>query len=100
MQQSTRKKALNSVIFIQLPWPGESEGSFRFSSQTNCPPAYTTQGGSLFTLSFFTAESREAPIPAILQILIFIVVGLIRPRTDPESTVSVADALSTRPLIG
>ena len=31
---------------------------------------------------------------------IFIVFGLTRPVIEPESTASVADALSTRPLIG
>ena len=34
-----------------------------------------------------------------LQISIFIVFGLTRPGTEPWSTVSVADALSTLPLI-
>ena len=32
--------------------------------------------------------------------LIFIVIGLTQPGSEPWSTVLVADALSTRPLIG
>ena len=32
--------------------------------------------------------------------LIFIVIGLAEPGIEPESTPPVADALSTRPLIG
>ena len=38
------------ILFTKLPWPGDSEGTFRSSSQAApCPPVYTHGGG--FTLS-------------------------------------------------
>ena len=32
------------ILFTKLPWPGDSEGTFRSSSQAAiCPPVYHTQ---------------------------------------------------------
>ena len=42
--------------------------------------------------------SRISSKKAVISV--FVVVGLIRPEICPESTVSVADALFPRPLIG
>ena len=34
----------NYILFTKLPWPGESEGTFRSSSQAaTCPPVYHTR---------------------------------------------------------
>ena len=34
----------NCILFTKLPWPGDGEGTFRFSSQAaTCPPVYHTQ---------------------------------------------------------
>ena len=69
--------------------------TFRYFSQAaTCPPVYHTRR-RLHTVPLI-AESQAGK----LWIPIFIVFGLTRPGIEPESTVSVADALSTRPLIG
>ena len=85
----------NYILFTKLPWPGDSEGTFRSSSQAaTCPSVYHTRW-RLHTVPF-NAERQAGE----LWIPIFIVFGLTRPGIEPESTASVADALSTRPLIG
>ena len=85
----------NYILFTKLPWPGDSEGNFRSSSQAaTCPPVYHTRR-RLHTVPF-NAERQAGK----LWIPIFIVFGLTRPGIEPESTASVADVLSTRPLIG
>ena len=85
----------NYTLFTKLHWPGDSEGTFRSSSQTaTCPPVYHTRW-RLHNLRLI-AERQAGK----LLIPIFIVFGLTRLETEPKSTVSVADALSTRPLIG
>ena len=85
----------NYILFTKLPWPGDSERTFRSSSQAaTCPPVYHTRR-RLHTVPLI-AERQAGK----LWIPIFIVFGLTRPGIEPESTVSVADALSTRPLIG
>ena len=34
----------NYIVFTKLPWPGDSEGTFRSSSQAaTCPPVYHTR---------------------------------------------------------
>ena len=34
----------NNILFNKLPWPGDSEGTFRSSSQAaTCPPVYHTR---------------------------------------------------------
>ena len=83
-----------TFYFTKLPWPGNSERTFRSSSQAaTCPPVYHTRR-RLHTVPLI-AERQAGK----LWIPIFIVFGLTRPGIEPESTVSVADALSTRPLI-
>ena len=85
----------NYILFTKLPWPGDSEGTFRSSSQAaTCPPVYHTRR-RLHTVPLI-AERQAGK----LWIPLFIVFGLTRPGIEPESTASVADALSTRPLIG
>ena len=81
----------NYILFTKLPWPGDSEGTFRSLSQAaTCPPVYHTRR-RLHTVPF-NAERQAGK----LWIPIFIVFGLTRPGIEPESTASVADALSTR----
>ena len=85
----------NYIVFTKLPWPGDSEGTFRSSSQgAFCPPVYHTRR-RLHTVPLIA--ERQA---GMLGIPIFKVFGLTRPGIEPESTATVADALSTRPLIG
>ena len=50
----------NYNLFTKLPWPGDSEGTFRSSSQTaTCPPGHHTRR-RLHTLSFYCwTSSRE-----------------------------------------
>ena len=85
----------NYILFTKLPWPGDSEVTFRSSSQAAaCPPVYHTRW-RLHTVPLI-AERQAGK----LWIPIFIVFGLTRPGIEPESAASVADALSTRPLIG
>ena len=85
----------NYISFTKLSWPGDSEGTFRSSSQVaTCPPVYHTRW-RLHTVPC-NAERQAGK----LWKPIFIVFGLIRPGIRPESTVSVADAPFTRPLFG
>ena len=85
----------NHILFTKLPWPRDSEGTFRSSSQAaTCPPVYHTQW-RLHTVPLI-AERQAGK----LWIPIFIVFGLTGPGIEPKSTDSVADALSTRPPIG
>ena len=65
-----------------------------FSQAATCPPVYHTWW-RLHTVPLI-AERQTGK----LRIPIFIVFGLTRPGIEPKSTVSVADAQSTRPLIG
>ena len=83
----------NYILFTKLPWPGDSEGTFRSSSQaTTCPPVYHTRR-RLHTIPLI-AERQAGK----LRIPTFIIFGLTRPGIEPEFTASVADALSTRPF--
>ena len=83
------------ILFTKLPCSGDSEDTFRSSSQAaTCPPVYHTWW-RLYTVPLI-AERQAGK----LRIPIFIVFGLTRPEIESVSTVSVADALSTRPLIG
>ena len=73
----------------KLPWPGDREGTFWSSSQAaTCPPVYHT----VRLIAERQARKLRKPI--------FIVFSLTQQGMEPEPTVSVADALSTRPLIG
>ena len=122
----------NYISFTKLPWPGDSDRTFRSSSQAaTCPPVYHTRR-RLHTVPLiaerqawpgdsertFRSSSQAATCPPVyhtrwrlhtvpliaerqagkLWIPIFIVFGLTRPAIETESTASVADALSTRPL--
>ena len=85
----------NYILFTKLPWPGDSEGTFWSSSQAaTCSSVYHTRW-KLHTVPLI-AERQAGK----LWIPMFIVFGLTRPGIEPVSTASVADALSTRPLIG
>ena len=85
----------NYIWFTKLPWPGGSEGTFQSSSQAaTCPPVYHTRW-RLHTVALI-AERQAGK----LWIPIFIVFGLTRLGIESKSAVSVADALSTWPLIG
>ena len=88
------------VIVITFYSPnclGQETAKGPFGLRVKLPPAHlcTTHGGS-FTLSLLIAERQAGK----LWIPIFIVFGLTQPGIEPESTASVADALSTRTLIG
>ena len=92
--------AIVIVIVITFYSPsclGQETAKWPFGLRVKLPPAHlsTTHGGG-FTLSLLIAERQAGK----LWIPIFIVFGLTRPGIEPESTASVADALSTRPLIG
>ena len=85
----------NYISFTKLPWPGDSKRTFRSSSQAaTCSPVYHKRR-RLHTVPLI-AERQAGK----LWIPIFIVFGMTRLGNETESTVSVADALSTRPLIG
>ena len=85
----------NYILSTKLPWPGDSEGTFRSSSQAaTCPPVYHTRW-RLHTVPLI-AERQAGK----LWIPIFVVFSLTRPGIEPKSTALVADALSTGPLIG
>ena len=85
----------NYILFTKLPWPGDSEGIFRSSSQAaTCPSVYHTRWRLHIVPLIAERQAGKLWIP------IFIVFGLTQPGIKPVSTVSVADALSTRPLIG
>ena len=83
------------TLFTKLPWPGDSEGTFRSSSQAaTCPLVYHTRW-RLHTVPLIAErQARKLLIPLCT------VFGLTRPGIETESTALVADALSTRPLIG
>ena len=73
-----------------MPWPGDCEGTFRSLSQdVACPPVYQTRQ-RLHSVPL-TAERQAGK----LSMPIFVVFGLIQLGIEPESTASVADALST-----
>ena len=78
-----------------LPRPGDSKGTFWSSSQAaTCPPVYPTLWRLHNVLVIAERQARKLWIP------IFVVFCSTRPGIEPESTVSVADALSTQPVIG
>ena len=66
-------------LFTKLPWPGDSEGTFRSSSQAaiTCPPV-NYRRWRLHTLPF-NAERQVGK----LRIPFFIVLGLTRPGSSP-----------------
>ena len=47
------------ILFTKLPWPGDSEGTFRSSSQAApCPPVYHTRR-KLHTVPLFAERQAE-----------------------------------------
>ena len=79
-------------LFIKLPWPGESEGTFRSSSQAaTCPPLAVEASQCLFLIVNSSSEDVNRN---------FTLLGLTRPGIEPTPIVSVVDALFTLPLIG
>ena len=85
----------NYILFTKLFEPEESEGIFWSSSQASIYPPVSHTRRKLRTVALI-AESQAWK----LWIPIFIVFGLTWLRIESESTASVADALSSRPLIG
>ena len=80
----------NCILFTKFLWSGDSEGIFQSSSQSaTCPPVHHTRR-RLHTVPLI-AECQAGK----LWIPIFIVFVLIRTGIEPESTVLVADILST-----
>ena len=71
---------------------------FQYSSQASiCQPVSHTRW-RLHTVLFYWWTSGSKAVNVIIPN--FIVIGSIRSGIEPESTVSVADTRSTRPLIG
>ena len=83
----------NYILFTKLPWPGDDKGTFWSSLQTaTCPQANHTQR-RLHTVPLIS-ECQSGSYEYQYFSLWF------EPTLiEPESTVSVADALSTQPLI-
>ena len=85
----------NYIFFTKLHWSGDSKGTLRSSSQAaTCPPVYPSRW-RLHTVPLIAERQAR-----MLWIPIFIVFGLTRSGMARESTVSVANTLSTQPLIG
>ena len=85
------------VIVINIYSPsclGQKTAKGPFGLRVKLPPVYHIRW-RLHTVPLI--DERQA---GKLRIPIFTVFGLSRPGIEPESTVSVADALSTRPQIG
>ena len=52
-------QVFNYILFTKLPWPGDSEGTFRSSSQAaTCPPVYHTRW-RLHTVPFIVERQAE-----------------------------------------
>ena len=83
-----------AITFYSPSCLGQETAKGPFGLRVKLPPVYYTRQ-RLHTVPF-NAERQAGK----LCIPIFIVFGLTRPGIESESTVSVADALSTRPLIG
>ena len=53
----------NYILFTSLPWPGDSEGTFRSSSQAaTCPPVYLTRWRlhTVPLIAYCSTSSKEA----------------------------------------
>ena len=91
----TRLCNCSYILFTKLPRPWDSKVTFRSSSQAaTCPPVYHTRWRLHAVPLIAERQASKVWIP------IFKVFGLTRPGNEPKSTVSAANALSTRPLIG
>ena len=82
------------ITFYSPSCLGQETVKGPFGLRVKLPPVYHSRR-RLHTLPLI-AERQAGK----LRIPIFIVFGLTRPGIEPESTAAVADALSTRPLIG
>ena len=80
----------NCILFTQLPWPGDNEGTFRSSRQAATCLPHTAE--AIYCPFNCWTSSREAVITDFYSL------WFDRPGIEPESTASVADVLSTRPL--
>ena len=80
-------------MFTELTWQRETNG--HFDLWVNLPPVYHAQCWKLHTVPLI-AERQAGK----LWTPMFLVFGLIWPGIEPESTVLVEEALSTRPQIG
>ena len=49
----------NYILFTKLPWPGDSEGTFRSSSQAATPAHLSTTHGGGSTLSLFVKRQAK-----------------------------------------
>ena len=80
------------ILFSKLPWPGDSEGTFRYLSQaTTCLPHWHWRRHTVPSIA------KRQPGSCEYQFLSF----WLNPTWNwSQSIVSVADALSTRPLTG
>ena len=76
----------NGVLFNKLPWPEESDGIFRSSSQAATCLPHTVEASHCPLIVEYQARKLWIPI--------FIIFGLTRPGIEPESIVSEANALS------
>ena len=76
---------MNNILFTKLLWSGDSERTFRSSSQAATYHLSITHGGS-FTLSLLALNVKQGSYE--YQFLYF---GLTRPGIEPESNVSEAD---------
>ena len=93
------KICLNDVIVMVITFCsssclGQETAKGPFGLRVKLPPVYHTRW-RFHTVPLF-AERQAGK----LWITILMVFGMTRPGIEPESTASVADALSTRPLIG
>ena len=82
------------ILFYSPICLGQETAKGPFGLRAKVPPVYHTRR-SLHTNPLI-AECQAGK----LRISIFMVFGLTRLGIESKSTVSVADALSTRPLIG
>ena len=74
------------ILLAYLLWPGDSEGTFRSSSQAaTCPPVYHTRRRLLTVPLIAERQAGKLWMPS------FIIFGLPRHGIEPKSTVSVAD---------
>ena len=85
------------IIFYSRSFLGQETAKGPFDLRAELPPVpINCLPRNGFKLSLFLAE-RQAEM---IEIQVFIVFGLTRAGIEPKFTVSVADALPTRSLIG
>ena len=88
---STSNYNFNYIFFTKLPWPVDCEEIFQFSSQAvTCPTVYNTRW-RLHTVTLIAERQARKALNTNFHSLF----GLSRLGIEIESTISVADALST-----